>query len=263
MTLLFSRLRVRCDALPPGHRLGLALALFAAALPLRSAVFPVDAGVQYLTFYPAVATAFLLLGTRPGILVTLLSATTTYYAFSPPYMSWEPSRISVTATGVFVLSSGLIGLLSHALGAARRETQAGERRFATFVDDQTDLFCRYQADGTILYVNEAFCRDFGVERSEAVGHKWRGLAWPADVPHILAQLATLSPARPVVAIECRVVTRNTGVVWRQFINRAFFDARGNITELQCVGRDIHERKLLAERLEAMAAQLQDLYDHAP
>jgi diguanylate cyclase (GGDEF)-like protein/hemerythrin-like metal-binding protein/PAS domain S-box-containing protein len=263
MTRLFVQLTMRCDALQPGGRHALALTLFAAALLLRSALFPVDADAEYLTFYPAVASAFLLFGTGPGIVVALLSAATTYYAFSPPFMSWEQSRVSVIAAGLFLLGSGLIGLLSHAFGATRREAQAGERRFASFLDDQADLFCRYKADGTIIHVNDAYCRDFGVTRAEVISHKWQPVAWPEDVPHVLAQLATLRPDNPVVTIENRVVTKGKGVVWRQFVNRAFFDAQGNITELQSVGRDIHERKLLAQRLEGMASQLQDLYDHAP
>lgn len=51
--------------------------------------------------------------------------------------------------------------------------------------------------------------------------------------------------------------------WAQFVDSASFDADGRLVEIQKVGRDIHERKLLEERLQRSLEEYRDLYDNAP
>lgn len=127
-----------------------------------------------------------------------------------------------------------------------RETQdkleLSKARYLALLQDQTEIICRYQTDGTILFVNDAFCRLVGKPYASLVGKKWHPEAWPEDLAFINRQLATLSPDNPVVTIENRVIAGDGTVRWSQFVNRAFFDGDGTLLEIQAVGRDITERK---------------------
>ncbi|MCB1278030.1 PAS domain S-box protein [Prosthecobacter sp.] len=116
------------------------------------------------------------------------------------------------------------------------------------VNDLTETICRFRRDGTLTYVNEVFCRVFGMKRENLVGHRWQPVAYADDVAMIEAKLALLTPKNPVGVIENRIYDAAGRVRWMQFINRAFFDAKGLMQEIQSVGRDITERVLAEQRL---------------
>lgn len=150
--------------------------------------------------------------------------------------------------------------LEHAL----RESEA---RYRMVLEDQTEIILRFRTDGTIVYANEVYCRLVGKPVEEIVGRRWQPVAHPDDLPMIVARLAELSPAQPVVVIENRIYDGQGEVRWMQFVNRAFFDAAGGITEIQVVGRDITERKriearksVLREENTRLARELIDLQD---
>lgn len=146
--------------------------------------------------------------------------------------------------------------------------ELSERRATAVLEDQTELICRFRSDGTMLYVNQAFCRFFGKSADALTGQRWQPVAWPDDVAAVEAALRSLTPAQPVVTIENRVIAGDGSLRWGQFVNRAFFDAQGSLIEMQSVARDITDRKvmeaelalhrdnleqLVAERTQALAA----------
>ncbi len=143
------------------------------------------------------------------------------------------------------------------------ELRASEQRYRAVLEDQSDVISRYSSDGTLLVVNEAFCRLVGRPRETLVGHKWSPIPVAEDLPLIESELARLSPSNPVVTIENRIRAGDGRVRWVQFVNRAFFDEAGRLIETQSVGRDVTERKELQDRVMAAAREIEDLYDSAP
>jgi PAS domain S-box-containing protein len=117
------------------------------------------------------------------------------------------------------------------------------------VEDLTETICRFLPDGTLIYVNEVFCRMFGSAREELIGTRWHPVAVTADIPMIEAKLRTLTPQGPVVMIENRVYDAQGDIRWMQFVNRGFFDAAGNLVEMQSVGREITKRVHVEQQLQ--------------
>ncbi len=143
------------------------------------------------------------------------------------------------------------------------ELRVSEQRYRAVLEDQSDVISRYSNDGTLLVVNDAFCRLVGRPRESLVGHKWSPIPVPEDLPMIEKELARLSPSNPVVTTENRIRTGDGRIRWVQFVNRALFDETGRLIETQTVGRDVTERKELQDRLIASAREIEDLYDTAP
>lgn len=122
-----------------------------------------------------------------------------------------------------------------------------EERYRAIVDDQTELIARFQMDGTLIFVNEAYCRYFGQSRSQLIGSRYQSLIFPEDLEKITQDLHSLNLENPVETMEHRVLVGGE-VCWLQWINRAIFDEQGCFVEFQSVGRDITERKQIDEVL---------------
>jgi PAS domain S-box-containing protein len=138
--------------------------------------------------------------------------------------------------------------------------QAREERFRGVVQDQTELICRFGADGKVRFVNEVFCRFFGKTASQLIGQRWHPHALAEDLPRIESELGKLTKKNPVVVIENRVYNGPGELRWMQFVNRGFFDRQGRLLETQAVGRDITERKQAEEVLRASEARFRSYFE---
>ena len=140
--------------------------------------------------------------------------------------------------------------------------ESSERRYRTVVEDQTEVICRILPDGTFVFVNDVYCRVFGKPAEALIGQRWHPIAHPDDVPMVLARLAEMSADNPVVTIENRVFVASGDLRWMQFVNRGFYDAKGELAVIQAVGRDItrlketekalRESQAILERAQAVA-----------
>ena len=162
-----------------------------------------------------------------------------------------PDILDGEVQGFYVLVTDIT-----AVKEAETALRASEERYRSVVEDQTEVICRILRDGTFTFVNDVYCRFFGKSADELLGHRWQPIAHGDDLPRIEAQLATLTPANPVVVIENRVYSASGRLHWMQFVNRAFFDAAGNLNEIQAVGRDITVRKGMEAALEEARAELE-------
>ena len=150
---------------------------------------------------------------------------------------------------------GLFGIARDITDRKRAEiaVRQSEERHRAVVEDQTEVIDRFNADGTLTFVNDVFCRFFGKTRHELLGGTWRPSALAEDVPRIEQELRAMSPAHPVVVIENRVHSGSGEVHWMQFVNRGFYDAQGRLVEIQSVGRDITARKEIEAALSESEA----------
>lgn len=159
--------------------------------------------------------------------------------------------------------TGFYSLGSDFTAQARAEEalRQSEERYRAVLEDQADVVCRFNGRGEVVYANEACRRMVGPQ--EFAKATWQSVVVPEDLPVVLAQHRLLSPANPVVVTEHRVVHAEHGLRWMEFVNHAQYDAEGRVSDFQTVGRDVTQRKELKLQLEAINAQVQDLYDNAP
>lgn len=138
---------------------------------------------------------------------------------------------------------------------AELELQQSEARYRAIVEDQTELVARLQPNGVLVFVNEAFCRYYGIPKEVALGQRYQSWVYPEDQPVIDQCLAELSPEQPVGVVEHRVIVKHT-VRWTQWVNRAIYDPQGYLIEIQVVGRDIEARKQALVALQALNEELE-------
>ena len=134
--------------------------------------------------------------------------------------------------------------------------KASELRYRAIVEDQTELICRFLPDGTLSFVNEAYCRYFGKKRQELLGHSFIPMIPDEDQTEVQAQVACLSPLKPVATYEHRVILPDGSMRWQRWTDRILFDEQGNVQEYASVGRDITEQKLAVNELQRLNTELE-------
>ena len=140
-----------------------------------------------------------------------------------------------------------------------------EKQYRNVVEDQTEFISRFSPDGTHIFVNEAYCRYFGLKRDEILGHRFRPKIPIEDKERVNRFFASLTPDHPADSIEHRIIMPDGTIRWQWWNDRAIFDPSGMVSEYQSVGRDITEEKITEIALEeseqrkaAMIAAMPDL-----
>ena len=110
------------------HAYALTIALMGLALFMRLAIAPVSAGLQYVTFFPAVTLAAIFGGYRSGLLATAIGLVFATYIFTPPYYSFstEVLRLSLWSNLVFLMDGVIV---SFSIEAMHRYRQKFEKKF--------------------------------------------------------------------------------------------------------------------------------------
>lgn len=122
-------------------------------------------------------------------------------------------------------------------------------RYRAIVMDQTEMICRFDPQGRITFVNDAYCRNFGVNHHEILGTNFLPNIHEEDLPLVNDHFKNLTQHEPVKTIEHRVHLPDGRVSWQQWCGRALFDRDGRVIECQAVGRDITRLKETKEKLE--------------
>ena len=139
--------------------------------------------------------------------------------------------------------------------------QKSEERYRNVVEDQTELISRFLPDGTHVFVNEAYCRYFGLRRDDLLGHRFRPGIPAGDRERVEQFFLSLSPEHPVGTIEHRVALADGTVRWQRWTDRAIFDPSGAVTEYQSVGQDITEQKEAGDLIRESEERYRVLVGH--
>jgi PAS domain S-box-containing protein len=122
-------------------------------------------------------------------------------------------------------------------------------RYRAIVMDQNDLICRFDPDGKLTFVNDAYCRYFGVNHKEILGTNFLPHIYEEDLPLVENHFKNLTRLNPEKTIEHRVRLADGKVYWQQWCGRALYDRDGKVVECQAVGRDISKLKETEEKLQ--------------
>jgi PAS domain S-box-containing protein len=118
------------------------------------------------------------------------------------------------------------------------------------VETQAELICRFRADGTLTFVNDAYCRWFGLAREEVIGRRFLDLlSGPERAAERRRLAALVADPRPATS-EHEAVRPDGSVGWQRWETRPLRDARGAVVEFQAAGHDVTERKRAEEALRA-------------
>jgi PAS domain S-box-containing protein len=138
-----------------------------------------------------------------------------------------------------------------------------EARYRAIVEDQTELICRFRPDGTLTFVNNAYCKYFNKPPDELIEQVFLPLIPREDHELVTQNIATLTPTHPIISHEHRVILPSGEIRWQHWTNHALFDENGQLTTIQAVGRDITDSKTgelrIAESLQEKEVLLKEIH----
>ncbi len=118
------------------------------------------------------------------------------------------------------------------------ELRESETRYRDLLDHQGDIIMRRDDARRLTFVNDAFCRAFGLNQRDAVGREFEPVVLDGmSEKAVLTLPLNDTPRRYEQAIETTDGPR--WFAWEEFPVR---DDKDRIKEVQCVGRDITERR---------------------
>jgi PAS domain S-box-containing protein len=137
---------------------------------------------------------------------------------------------------------------------AEEELRASEQRYRDVVETQTELICRYRPDTTLTFVNEAYCRYFGMTSQQLVGSKFIELIPELERPAATEHVASLIANPRIETNEHRVIKADGSEGWQQWVDHVIRDADGRVVELQGIGHDITDRKQVEDDLVQLSVR---------
>ena len=129
-----------------------------------------------------------------------------------------------------------------------------EERYRGLIESQTDLIVRVDNENRFTYVNDTYCNTFGKTREELIGNIFTPLVHEDDLEATFEAMKMLEVPPYRATIEQKAKTVN-GWRWFAWEDNAILDQKGNIVEVQGVGRDITEiKEAESKALEANRAK---------
>lgn len=137
-----------------------------------------------------------------------------------------------------------------------------EVRYRAVVEAQTEFVCRFLPEGTIAFVNEAYCRCLQKKPNEIVGSKFFDFLPQEEREAVTLRLASFNSPKEVASFEHCFSLSDGEYQWQQWFYSAIGDRGGKIIEYQAVGRDVSDRKKAENVLRESEERFRGVFEQA-
>ncbi|MDO9545806.1 MAG: PAS domain S-box protein, partial [Pelolinea sp.] len=166
--------------------------------------------------------------------------------------------VSSSVTGIVVNSRDIT---KHK--QAEKALRESEEKYHSVVDDTPGLIDRFLPDGTITFVNQAYCKFYGKKYDELIGMNIQSTIPEEDRKNVMAGIASLTKESPIQTSVNKIMRHDGEIRWTRWTDRALFDENGKISSYQSFGEDITERKETEEELKISEERFSTFMENVP
>ena len=259
--------------------------LMLMALWLRFVMAPVDAGLQYITFFPTVTIAAIVAGYNAGLLATFIGMIFATYFFTPPYYSFTDEALKFASWGnlVFVLNGIILSLafklmhrfrenyqlklidaedsekqvtlLNQQLSEHIIKLEANQqvlRKYESIIESTNDAIICKNLDGIIQSWNHGAEVLFGYTTAEVIG-KPMTILFPEDrLDEESKILSRISQGEKVDHFETVRQRKDGSLIHISATISPIFDLQGKVVGVSKIARNITDRKQLEDKIQQLA-----------
>lgn len=117
-----------------------------------------------------------------------------------------------------------------------------DQELASIVETQHEMICRFTPDFRLTFVNEAYCRIWGVDKDKLIGRYLYEIVPKSQFSEMKNNLSALNKNYPMRKDIYQYRNEEGKTIWREWTNYPLFNSWGDIDEFQAVGRDITQIK---------------------
>jgi PAS domain S-box-containing protein len=122
--------------------------------------------------------------------------------------------------------------------------------------DQTEFIFRSRPDGTLTFVNEAFCKRMERKKEDMIGFPYEPVISHEDLERLSRLKAAINQKNPTAKISFKAIQPDGMVSWEEWLYRGIFSKQGVLAGYQAVGRDVSDLIHLQEQLETFHTNFQ-------
>lgn len=111
-------------------------------------------------------------------------------------------------------------------------------RYLNIVNCMDYMICRFLPDTTLTFVNDAYCKMFGINKDELIGRNFLDFIPVEQHDYCFEQIQLLNKDNPVNNSSHYAISIDGKKYLQEWKDYAFFDNKGNVIEIQSVGRNI-------------------------
>ena len=151
------------------------------------------------------------------------------------------------------LAVGLDGSI-ESLKDVQWELRESEARYRDLLDYQGDIIIRRDPEGRLTFVNDAFCRAFGMTRDTIIGQSFTPRILDGEA-HEGVETGGETDGQRRRYQQCLATSEGPRwFAWDEFVIQ---DENGSLKEIQCVGRDITDQRSAEAALQEARDQAED------
>jgi PAS domain S-box-containing protein len=263
------------------YRFLFTITLMLMALWIRLVMAPINAGLQYVTFFPAVTLAAFGGGFRAGLLATIIGLLFATYFFTPPYYSFsiEVLQTAFWPNVVFFIDGILISSLIETMHRYHQQLaqelkqtvsvnsalEEHTQHLKSLIDNQFAYVALLDTQGFTLEINKTAFDHFGYRREDVIQHYFYDLPCWSYNETVQAQLRTaMDAALQGQTVRYDVpVRKDDDLITVDFQISPVRNQEGNIVGLLPMAIDISGRVHAEEALKKSRAQLRTFIAQAP
>ena len=157
-----------------------------------------------------------------------------------------------------IMSSVVIRDITERMKSLKQISDS-ESKYRMLIENQSDQIVSFDGSGKILYTSPSFQKFSGIPESECEGRSFFSFMPEEEKVNPEAILKDISRHPHNHYMELRMQSPE-GPQWIAWNNNATLDEHGNIHEVICIGRNIHEQKMARMTIEEQLQELKRWHD---
>jgi len=141
--------------------------------------------------------------------------------------------------------------------------QESEKSYRALVENMQALICRFLPDGTLSFVNSAYCQYFRKAREDLIGKNFFLFIPEKEQDRVRLHFESLTQEKPVISYEHQVLAPDGTLRWQHWTDHAIFDNNGIVQQYQSIGLDITESKKTELALRESEERFRELAELMP